>query len=76
MLKPQVMKAEVPKLPAGEFSKEFESFVSMCLHKEPEQRATAEQLLTHPFIRKVSRGCYSCCCEVAWEGRVQLPSSC
>ena len=40
-----------PPKPEGNFSKNFKSFVADCLIKNPEKRPTAEQLLTHPFIK-------------------------
>ena len=33
------------------WSEEFKDFVKSCLVKNPEQRITAQSLLTHPFIR-------------------------
>ncbi|BEI86132.1 hypothetical protein CcaverHIS002_0604190 [Cutaneotrichosporon cavernicola] len=46
----------IPKLDAprleGSYSKDFRSFVEMCLQKEPKNRATAKALLQHPFIRR------------------------
>lgn len=35
-----------------QWSPEFIDFVSQCLVKNPEERATAEYLLTHEFIGK------------------------
>ncbi|XP_021293524.1 mitogen-activated protein kinase kinase 9-like [Herrania umbratica] len=40
---------EAPSLPK-EASEELRSFFSCCLHKEPNKRWTALQLLSHPFI--------------------------
>eukprot|EP01080_Neovahlkampfia_damariscottae_P007050 gene7050-11213_t len=34
------------------WSKEFKEFLSMCLQKSQENRATCEQLLQHPFLEK------------------------
>lgn len=34
------------------WSKEFNEFVSLCLQKNPQHRATCDQLLKHPFIKK------------------------
>jgi hypothetical protein len=34
------------------WSDDFKSFISLCLETEPEKRPKAEQLLTHPFLRK------------------------
>lgn len=36
---------------ADRWSSEFQDFVSRCLVKNPEERATASQLLQHPFIQ-------------------------
>ncbi|XP_012986681.2 LOW QUALITY PROTEIN: serine/threonine-protein kinase 4 [Esox lucius] len=35
----------------GMWSEQFQDFVSQCLVKNPENRATATQLLQHPFIK-------------------------
>ncbi|KAL2651769.1 hypothetical protein R1flu_019897 [Riccia fluitans] len=48
----QVMYDPSPSPPADRFSWEFRSFVDACLAKEAEARLTAEQLLSHPFIKK------------------------
>lgn len=48
------MNNPVPLPPEGSFSEEFRDFCSQCLQKEPEKRATALQLLSHPWILKHS----------------------
>ena len=47
----QILNDPPPQLPADTFSDEFRDFILQCLSKEPEGRPSAEQLLTHPFIR-------------------------
>ncbi|GFY98478.1 MAP kinase kinase 2 [Actinidia rufa] len=39
-----------PCAPADQFSPEFCSFISECLQKEPKDRQSANELMTHPFI--------------------------
>lgn len=39
-----------PSLDSG-FSPEFRDFVDLCLSKDPQKRATAEELLKHPFLK-------------------------
>ncbi|KAL1922138.1 uncharacterized protein VTP21DRAFT_10780 [Calcarisporiella thermophila] len=39
-----------PPMPDG-ISKELEGFLLLCFRKDPEQRATARELLEHPWIR-------------------------
>lgn len=46
-----IPKSDPPRL-EGEFSKSFKSFVEACLQKNPADRASAEQLIGHPFIKK------------------------
>ncbi|XP_065025224.1 mitogen-activated protein kinase kinase 3-like isoform X3 [Musa acuminata AAA Group] len=41
-----------PTPPKDSFSLEFCSFIDACLQKESDARPTAEQLLSHPFIKK------------------------
>lgn len=47
-----IVQSPAPKLPAGQFSPEFCDFVESCLQKAPEERPSAPELLTHPFIKK------------------------
>jgi serine/threonine protein kinase len=48
----QLMEEEVP-LDESQLSPELADFVRRCMHKDPWQRPSAEQLMRHPFIRKV-----------------------
>ncbi|XP_076917983.1 mitogen-activated protein kinase kinase 6-like [Bidens hawaiensis] len=41
-----------PTAPPDQFSPEFCSFVSACIQKDPKDRASALDLLSHPFIKK------------------------
>ncbi|XP_071742348.1 mitogen-activated protein kinase kinase 6 [Rutidosis leptorrhynchoides] len=41
-----------PTAPSDQFSPEFCSFVSACIQKDPKDRSTALDLLSHPFIKK------------------------
>mmetsp|Transcript_28361 Transcript_28361/g.52224 ORF Transcript_28361/g.52224 Transcript_28361/m.52224 type:complete len:485 (-) Transcript_28361:332-1786(-) len=41
----------LPKISDG-FSPEFRDFIDRCMKKDPMQRGTAEQLISHPFITK------------------------
>ncbi|XP_045476517.1 dual specificity mitogen-activated protein kinase kinase 6 [Harmonia axyridis] len=46
----QVVKDDPPRLPSGEFSSDFEDFISKCLQKKYIDRWNYTQLLQHPFI--------------------------
>ena len=46
-----VLDTDVPKLPGGKFSPELIDFCSSCLHRDPENRLTAEVLLSHPWLQ-------------------------
>ncbi|KAH8943714.1 hypothetical protein BDL97_13G068700 [Sphagnum fallax] len=48
----QVMYDPSPSPPSDRFSSEFRSFVDACLLKEADARPTAEQLMSHSFIKK------------------------
>lgn len=62
----QVLNEDVP-IPTGpELSDEFKDFVRVCMQKDPYQRPSAEQLLTHPFILKVS------CTDTTWLHMIRL----
>ncbi|KAL3642952.1 Mitogen-activated protein kinase kinase 6 [Castilleja foliolosa] len=41
-----------PSAPADQFSPEFCSFVSACIQKDPRDRSSSLELLSHPFIKK------------------------
>ncbi|XP_042751358.1 mitogen-activated protein kinase kinase 6 isoform X1 [Lactuca sativa] len=41
-----------PAAPSDQFSPEFCSFISSCIQKEPKDRSSALELLSHPFIKK------------------------
>ncbi|XP_067006530.1 dual specificity mitogen-activated protein kinase kinase 6 [Anabrus simplex] len=47
----QVVKDDPPRLPSGEFSPEFEDFISQCLQKVYTARPNYNQLLNHPFCK-------------------------
>jgi serine/threonine protein kinase len=59
-LDPMQVIFRIPKEPAptlkdpNRWSAEFRDFLSLCLQKKPETRATAKQLLFHPFVLKGS----------------------
>lgn len=46
----EVTNGDPPVPPEGEFSQEFRHFLSLCLIKDPDQRAGVQALLAHPFI--------------------------
>ncbi|XXQ33468.1 mitogen-activated protein kinase kinase [Plasmodiophora brassicae] len=50
----EITSGDVPSLPAETTSPEFRSFIDQCTQKDPGQRATADQLLGHSFIRAVT----------------------
>lgn len=41
-----------PTAPSDQFSPEFCSFISACVQKDPQQRLSSLELLSHPFIKK------------------------
>jgi serine/threonine protein kinase len=48
----QILDDPSPSPPKNRFSQEFCSFIDDCLQKDADSRPTAEQLLSHPFIKK------------------------
>ena len=46
-----IVTKEAPRLIPGKWSASFQDFVAQCLNKNPEERATSEKLLEHPFLR-------------------------
>ena len=50
----QIPNGPPPTLPDPEnYSAEFKDFLAKCLQKNPAQRPTAQQLLSHPFVKDV-----------------------
>ncbi|XP_038987598.1 mitogen-activated protein kinase kinase 1-like isoform X3 [Phoenix dactylifera] len=41
-----------PSAPSDQFSPEFCSFISACVQKDPRERMSSLELLSHPFIKK------------------------
>jgi len=48
----RVVDDDPPRLPEGQFSPEFCSFIAASLVKRVEERPNAEQLLNHPFVAR------------------------
>lgn len=49
-----IPKSDPPRL-EGEYSKSFKSFIEACLQRDPRKRASAEQLVNHPFVVKKAK---------------------
>eukprot|EP00808_Paulinella_micropora_P026784 g6797.t1 len=47
-----IVSCPVPELPPGRCSDQFASFLEHCLQKEPGKRASAAQLLKHPWLTR------------------------
>lgn len=45
-----VVAGDPPRLPTGQFSPDFEDFISKCLQKNYVDRPNYSQLLQHPFL--------------------------
>jgi mitogen-activated protein kinase kinase 3 len=48
----QVVTDDPPRLPPGQFTSEFEDFITRCLQKKYTDRSNYEQLLNHDFLVK------------------------
>jgi serine/threonine protein kinase len=51
-----IVRNDPPSLSDAECSPSFNSFLKLCLHKEPKDRARVSTLLTHEFIRETCAG--------------------
>ncbi|CAM8912563.1 unnamed protein product [Rhodiola kirilowii] len=47
-----IVESSPPSAPPDQFSPEFCSFISSCIQKNPRDRMSALDLLSHPFIKK------------------------
>ena len=47
-----MLKEPSPSLPRGDYSAELINLVEACLRKDPSERPSARQLLSHPFIQR------------------------
>jgi len=47
-----IVESPPPSAPSDQFSPEFCSFVSACIQKNPQDRSSSLDLLSHPFIKK------------------------
>ncbi|KAE8608736.1 hypothetical protein XENTR_v10011589 [Xenopus tropicalis] len=50
-----IVKDQPPTLQYGKWSSDFMNFLSWCLQKDPDYRATAEELLRHRFLKRQPR---------------------
>jgi serine/threonine protein kinase len=65
-----------PHLSAIEnWSEEFNSFLELCLKKEPNERPNTEELLEHPFIKKEFENSNELFVEYVEERLKKLPRS-
>lgn len=50
-----IPKEPAPRLEGNLWSRDFKDFIEKCLVKNPDQRASAKELLNHRFIRNAGR---------------------
>lgn len=51
----QIPKDPAPRLQGKHWSREFKEFISLCLIKDPDNRASAKDLLRHRFITRAGK---------------------
>jgi serine/threonine-protein kinase OSR1/STK39 len=55
----KILRAPPPQLPrGGGFSQPFRDFVRKCMNADPQRRASASELIDHPFMEKASEPSY------------------
>ncbi|KAF2125401.1 Pkinase-domain-containing protein [Dothidotthia symphoricarpi CBS 119687] len=50
-----IPKNPAPRLQGDRWSKDFKDFIAQCLIKDPDRRATAQELLKHRFVQRAGK---------------------